>query len=145
MVVIYNFIATSVSGIPLEKVYGFITYSNVLSIDYKIKSSMYLLILFKLTFILRSHHFSGGSDCKESACNVGDLGSIPGLGRPHGEWNGYPLQYSCLDKGAWQATVPGVAESGTRLSDYRSLPLSCAHTPFCTLTIITDVSLHSTL
>ena len=49
MTVIYNFIATSASGIPLERVYGFITYSNVLSIDYKIKPSMYLLILFKLT------------------------------------------------------------------------------------------------
>ena len=48
MTIIYNFIATSVLGIPLEKVYGFITYSNVLSIDYKIKSSTYLLILFKL-------------------------------------------------------------------------------------------------
>ena len=48
MIVIYNFIVTSVSGIPLEKVYGFITYSNVLSIDYKIKSSIYLWILFKL-------------------------------------------------------------------------------------------------
>ena len=43
MIIICNFIATSVLGIPLEKVYGFITYSNVLSIDYKIKSSMYLL------------------------------------------------------------------------------------------------------
>ena len=49
MTVIYNFLATSILGIPLEKVYGFITYSNVLFIDYKIKSSMYLLILFKLT------------------------------------------------------------------------------------------------
>ena len=49
MTVIYHFTDTSVSGILLEKVYGFITYSNVLSIDYKIKSSMYLLILFKLT------------------------------------------------------------------------------------------------
>ena len=48
MIVIYNFIATSVSSIPLEKVYGFTTYSNVLSTDYKIKLSMYLLILFKL-------------------------------------------------------------------------------------------------
>ena len=47
MTVIYNFIATCVLGIPLEKVYGFITYSDVLSIDYKIKSSM-SLILFKL-------------------------------------------------------------------------------------------------
>ena len=41
--------ATSVSGIPLEKLYGFITYSNILSIDYKINSSTYLLILFQLT------------------------------------------------------------------------------------------------
>ena len=49
MTVIYNCTATSVSGIPLEKVYGFITNSNVLPIDYKIKSSMHLLILFKLT------------------------------------------------------------------------------------------------
>ena len=49
MIVIYNFIATSVLGIPLEKVYGLITYSNVLSIDSTIESSKYLLILFKLT------------------------------------------------------------------------------------------------
>ena len=51
MTVIYNFIATCVLGIPLEKLYGFITYSNVLFIDYKLKSSMYLLILFKLTYL----------------------------------------------------------------------------------------------
>ena len=47
----------------------------------------------------------GGSDSKESACNAGDPGSIPGLGRFPGEGNGYPLQYSCLensmDRGAW--------------------------------------------
>ena len=49
MIVIYNFIATSILGISLEMVYGFIAYSNILSIDYKIKSSMYVLILFKLT------------------------------------------------------------------------------------------------
>ena len=53
--------------------------------------------------------FPGGSDCKESACNVGDPGSIPGSGRSPGEKNGYPLQYSCLEnsmnRGAWQATV----------------------------------------
>ena len=49
----------------------------------------------------------------ESACNAGDLGSIPGLGRSPGEGNGNPVQYSCLenpmDRGAWQATVHGVA------------------------------------
>lgn len=48
MTVIYNFIATSVSNFPFEKVYGFIAYPSALSIGYKVKSSMYLLILFKL-------------------------------------------------------------------------------------------------
>ena len=49
--------------------------------------------------------------CNASACNVGNLGLIPGSGRSLGEGNGYPLQYSCLknsmDRGAWQATVHG--------------------------------------
>ena len=49
--------------------------------------------------------FPGGSDCKASAYNAGDQGSIPGLGRSPGEGNGTPLQYSCLespmDGGAW--------------------------------------------
>ena len=57
--------------------------------------------------------FPGGSDGKESACSAGDLGSIRGSGRSPGEGNGYPLQYSYLensmDRGAWQATVHGVA------------------------------------
>ena len=65
--------------------------------------------------------FPGGSDSKESACNTGDLGSIPGSGRSSGERNGNPLQYSCLDnsrdRGAWQVTVPGVAKSQTQLND----------------------------
>ena len=55
--------------------------------------------------------FPGGSDGEESVCNVGDLGSIPGLGRAPREGNGNPLQYSCLenpmDRGAWWATVHG--------------------------------------
>ena len=59
---------------------------------------------------------------KVSAYNVGDLGSIPGSGRSSGEGNGNPLQYSCLenpmDRGAWWATVHGVAKSQTRLSDF---------------------------
>ena len=50
----------------------------------------------------------GDSDSKESACNVGDWGSISGLGKSPGEGNGNPLQYSCLenpkDRGAWQST-----------------------------------------
>ena len=57
--------------------------------------------------------FPGSLAGKESACNAGDLGSIPGLGRPPGEGNGYPLQCSGLensiDRGAWQATVHGVS------------------------------------
>jgi len=65
--------------------------------------------------------FPGGSNGKEFACNIGDPDLIPGLGRFPGEGNGYPLQYSCLekpmDRGAWQATVHGVAKSHTRLSD----------------------------
>ena len=56
-----------------------------------------------------------GSAGKESTCNRGDLGLVPGLGRSLGEGNGYPLQYSCLensvDRGAWRATVHGVAKS----------------------------------
>ena len=66
--------------------------------------------------------FLGGSDGKASACNVGDPGSIPRLGRSPGEGNGNPLQYSCLensmDGGAWWATVHGVAKSWTQLSNF---------------------------
>ena len=60
--------------------------------------------------------FPRSSVGKESACNAGDLGSVPGLGRSPGEGNGNPLQYSCLenpmDIGAWQATVHGVKRVG---------------------------------
>ena len=55
--------------------------------------------------------FPGGASGKESACNAGDPGLNPGLGRSPGEGNSNPLQYSCLgnpmDRGAWQATVHG--------------------------------------
>ena len=61
--------------------------------------------------------FSGGSSSEESACNVGNLGSIPGLGRSPGEVNGYSLQYSFLknsmDRGAWWVTVHGVTKRQT--------------------------------
>ena len=60
------------------------------------------------------------SEGKVSACNAGDLGLIPGLGRSPEEGNGNPLQYSCLenpmDGGAWWATVHWVTKSGTQLS-----------------------------
>ena len=81
-------------------------------------------------FVLNLFHFvnkfglseSCDSDGKESAFNVEDLGSIPVLGRPPGEGNSYPLQYSGLensmDRGNWQAIVHGVTKSQTRLSDF---------------------------
>ena len=73
----------------------------------------------------RSNGFHGGSDGKESACNAGNSGLIPWLGRFPGERNGYPLQYSCLEdsmeripwRGAWQVTVREVAKSRIELSD----------------------------
>ena len=65
--------------------------------------------------------FSGGSEGKESVCNVGDPGSIPVLGKTPREGNGNLLQYSYLenpmDRGSWWATAHGVAKSWTQLSD----------------------------
>ena len=59
--------------------------------------------------------FPGGSDDKKSACNAGDLGSIPGSGTSPGEGTGNPLQYSYLensmDRGAWRAIVHRVAKN----------------------------------
>ena len=73
--------------------------------------------------------FPGGSERKESACNVGGLGLIPGLGRSAGEGNGYPLRNSCLenpmDRGAWRAAVHGVTKSQT---PPELLTLSVSHT-----------------
>ena len=64
---------------------------------------------------------TGDSDGKEHTCNAGEPGLIPGSGRSSGEGNGNPLQYSwmenSMDRGAWWATVHGVAKSQTRLSD----------------------------
>ena len=74
--------------------------------------------------------FPGGSEDKALACNAGDPGSIPGLGRSPGEGNGNPLQYSCLenpmDRGTEWATVHGVAKSQTWLSDFTSLHFQCS-------------------
>ena len=70
---------------------------------------LYLACLWEFSEACLCHQniqgFPGGSDSKESACNMGDLGFIPGSGRSPGEENGYPLQYSCLensmDRKAW--------------------------------------------
>ena len=81
----------------------------------------FLTIYFYFIYHLSHRGFPGGSDGKESACNAGDSGSSPGLGRSPGEGHGNPLQYSCLenstDRGAWWATVHGVAKNKTWSSD----------------------------
>ena len=65
--------------------------------------------------------FPGGSDGKESACNVGSLGSTPRSGRCSGEGPGNPLQYSYrekpMDRGPWQTTAHGVTKSWIQLSE----------------------------
>ena len=67
--------------------------------------------------------FPHGSESKESACNAGDTGLIPGSGRSPGGGHGNPLQYSCLEnpieRGAWQAIVHGVAKSQALLKQLR--------------------------
>ena len=61
--------------------------------------------------------FSGGSDGKESACNVGDLGSITWLGRSPGEGHGNPLQYSCLENSHGQRSLAGYSPWGGKELD----------------------------
>ena len=93
--------------------------------------------------------FPGGSEVKESACNAGDLGLIPGSGRSPGEGNGNTLQYSCLenpmDGGAWWSTVHGVAKSQSdfaftfpSLTYSSQLSLACFH-----LQVVMVLSLYS--
>ena len=75
--------------------------------------------------VLQLMGFPRWLDCKESACNAGDLGSIPASGRSPGKGNGNPLQYSCLEnsmgRGAWWATVHGAV---TRFSNWTAIALT---------------------
>ena len=70
-----------------------------------------------MVLLSKGKGFPGGSEGKESACNAGNPGSIPGLGRSPEKGNGNPLQYSCLensmDREAWWATIYGITESDT--------------------------------
>ena len=72
---------------------------------YSLKTISIVFALIEITISIVFGLFPGGSDGKASACNAGDLGSIPGMGRSPGEGNGKPLQNSCLenpmDRGAW--------------------------------------------
>ena len=94
--------------------------------------SLSLEILFFITAYVATKE---GSDGKESTCYAEDLGSIPGWGRSPGEGNGNPLQYSCLedpmDRGAWWATVYGVAKSWTWLSDKHTHTHTHTHLSRC--------------
>ena len=74
-----------------------------------------------LEIVWHSLGFPAGSAGKEYACNAGDPGLIPGLGRSPGEGNGNPLLYPCLenpmDRGAWQVITQGVTKSWIQLSN----------------------------
>ena len=79
---------------------------------------------------------------KESACNAGDLGSVPGWGKSPGGGHSNPLQYSCLenpmDRGAWRAAVHGVVQSWTQLSTYSCDDPFQQEMPFLTVSMPTD-------
>ena len=94
--------------------YGLRRYTcNIQKVNFK--NTLYICII-------TTGGFPGGSDGKESACNAGDLGSIPGLGRSPGEGKGYPLQYSGLENST-DCIVHGVTKSQTRLNDFPSYTL----------------------
>ena len=77
-----------------------------------------------ISYIIAHLDFPGGSAGQESACNAGDLGLIPGLGRSHGERKDYPLQYSGLEN-SMDCIGHGVAKSRTQLNDFHiTMPTS---------------------
>ena len=88
---------------------------------YTVKVISFFFVIFLIFFFLilswdiADYRLPSGSDSKESACTLGDLGLIPGSGKSPEGGNGNPLQYSCLenfmDRGAWRATLHGVTES----------------------------------
>ena len=73
----------------------------------RVFSNEFLSIYMCVCVCMRLPGFPGGSDCKESTCNVGGLGSIPRLGRSPGDMNGNPLQYSCLENPHGQRSLEG--------------------------------------
>ena len=85
--------------------------------------------------------FSGGSAGKESTCNAGDLGSVPGLGRSPGEGKGYPFQYSGLEN-SMDCIVHGVTKSRTRLSDFHFHFLSMIIKTNCELICLVKMGKH---
>ena len=86
-------------------------------LDSKSQFSLQYFMAFISSFTYLSSALFGGSAGKESACNVGDVGLIPGWGRSAGEGKGYSLQYSCLEN-SMDCIVHGVTKSQIRLSDF---------------------------
>ena len=84
------------------------------------KTMLTVCIFYNLRSVFENMDSPGGSSGKESACNAGDLGVIPGLGRFPGEGNGYLLQFSGLEN-SMDCIVHGVTKSRTQLSDFDSL------------------------
>ena len=78
---------------------------------------MNIMVIYAIVISLMKSYlgFPGGSDGKESACNAGDPGSIPGSGRSPGEGNGNPLQYSCLEEFHGHRSLSGYSPWGLRV------------------------------
>ena len=95
------------------------------------RSNYSIIVGFFFPLLMCSKGFPHISVGKESACNAGDLGSIPGSGQSPGEGNGNPLQYSCLenpmDRGTWRATVHGVTRVGHDLATTPPPPPMCSN------------------
>ena len=93
------------------------------------------------TYIYTHTGFPGGSDSKESACNVGALGSILGLGRSPGGGHGNPFQYSCLENPHGQRSLVGYSPWGHKESDMTEQLSTHIHTHRC---IHTQENVHTT-
>ena len=105
-------ITTSLCNFPLD---------HLSSFQYSESKCIILMCLLRNLYNGATKDFPGSSDDKKSACNAYSLSLIPGSGRPPGEGNSNPIQYSCLensmDRGARWAIINGVINSWTRLRD----------------------------
>ena len=86
--------------------------------------------IYKTRIVIPTAGFAGGLDGKESACNAGDLGLVPGLGRSLGGGHGNPLQYSCLENLHGQRSLAGCSPWGRKEWDTTER-LSTAHNAYC--------------
>ena len=103
--------------------YSFIEHNEQILSGWCLSDSLHLIFVHCVWCLLG---FLGGSDGKESICNMEDLGSVPGLGRSPGEGNGYPLQYSGLENSHGQRSLAGYSPWGHKELDTTEW-LSLAH------------------